>query len=84
MAQFEHNSAKFGYLNLEDMTCVQQALSKLGYSPGDADGKDGPKTREAVKQFQTKAVIGIDGIVGSETRKALVSELDRQSAPAVS
>ena len=80
MAQFEHNSDKFGYINLEDMDGVQKALTHLGYDPGKADGLDGPKTREAVKQFQTKASIKIDGIVGSETRQALLDQLSTQSS----
>ena len=81
MAHFEHNSEKFGYINLEDMTGVQNALKALAYDPGTIDGKDGPRTREAVKKFQTDAEIGIDGIVGSKTREALVAELDKRAQP---
>jgi peptidoglycan hydrolase-like protein with peptidoglycan-binding domain len=82
MAKYEHNSDKFGYINLEDMDGVQTALTHLGFDPGKADGLDGPKTREAVKQFQTKASIRIDGIVGSETRQALMDQLAAQSGDA--
>lgn len=83
MAQFEHNSDKFGYINLEDMDGVQTALTHLGFDPGKADGKDGPKTQDAVRKFQASASIGIDGIVGSETRQALVTELARKAEEAV-
>lgn len=79
MAQFEHNSDKFGYINLEELAGVQGALAKLGYSPGKADGKDGPNTQKAVRAFQAHASIGIDGIVGPVTRKALVDELATKS-----
>ena len=48
MAHFEHNSEKFGYLNLETLEGVQQALQKLGFDPGKVDGRDGPNTREAL------------------------------------
>jgi len=75
MANYEHNSDKFGYLNLEDLESVQKALSGLGFDPGKIDGKDGPNTQKAVRAFQAHATIKIDGIVGSETRKALVDEL---------
>jgi len=75
MAKYEHNSAKYGYLNLEEIEGVQKALSKLGFDPGKIDGKDGPNTQKAVRAFQAHATIKIDGIVGSETRKALVDEL---------
>lgn len=79
MAQFEHNSEKFGYIDLDDLEGVQKALSKLGFSPGTIDGKDGPKTQDAVRAFQAHATIKIDGIAGPQTRKALVDELATQS-----
>jgi peptidoglycan hydrolase-like protein with peptidoglycan-binding domain len=79
MPQYEHNSEKFGYINLESMAGVQKALSRLGHSPGSEDGKDGPKTQHAVREFQASATIKIDGIVGPETREALKAALDQQS-----
>ena len=75
MAMFEHNSEKFGYINIDDFDGVQKALSKLGYDPGEIDGKDGPKTQKAVRAFQAHASIKIDGKVGKETRNALTNEL---------
>ncbi|MEO8900737.1 MAG: peptidoglycan-binding domain-containing protein [Polyangiaceae bacterium] len=60
---------------------VQTALTKLGYDPGAADGKDGPHTRAAVTKFQQAAVIKVDGIAGPETKGALRSTLDQQAAP---
>ncbi len=75
MATFEHNSEKFGYLNLDDFDGVQKALSKLGFDPGKIDGVDGPKTQQAVRAFQAHASIGIDGKLGKQTRKALADEL---------
>lgn len=79
MAMFEHNSDKFGYLNLDDLDGVQKALSKLGYDPGKIDGVDGPNTQKAVRAFQAHASIGIDGKVGKETRQALATELAAKS-----
>lgn len=75
MSDFEHNSEKFGYINLEDFDGVQNALAKLGFDPGKIDGKDGPNTQKAVRAFQAHASIKIDGIIGSGTRKALVEAL---------
>lgn len=80
MSDFEHNSEKFGYINLEDLDGVQDALTKLGYDPGTVDGKDGPNTQKAVREFQAHASIKIDGIVGPETRQALVDELAAKAA----
>lgn len=79
MSDFEHNSEKFGYINLEDLEGVQDALTKLGYDPGKVDGKDGPNTQKAVREFQAHVSIQIDGIVGPVTRQALVDELAAQS-----
>jgi peptidoglycan hydrolase-like protein with peptidoglycan-binding domain len=79
MAKFEHNSEKFGYLDLDDLAGVQKALAKLGFDPGAADGKDGPNTQKAVRAFQAHALVGIDGIVGPVTRAALVTELAQKS-----
>ena len=79
MADYEHNSEKFGYINLEELEGVQDALTKLGYDPGKVDGKDGPNTQKAVREFQAHASIKIDGIVGPETRQALVDELQTKS-----
>jgi peptidoglycan hydrolase-like protein with peptidoglycan-binding domain len=77
MAKFEHNSEKFGYLNLETLSGVQTALAALGFDPGKIDGKDGPSTQNAVRQFQARATIKIDGIVGEQTRSSLLNELDK-------
>ena len=78
MPQFEHNSEKFGYINLESLAGVQKALTQLGHDAGTADGKDGPKTQHAVREFQASVSIKIDGIVGAETRQSLMDELQKQ------
>lgn len=77
MATYEHNSDKFGYIDLDELDGVQDALAKLGFAPGDIDGKDGPNTQSAVRAFQARVSIAIDGIVGPNTRQALKDELDR-------
>ena len=49
---------------------VQEALAKMGYSPGPADGVMGIKTQTALKQFQTDKGLPI-GNLNLETLKAL-------------
>lgn len=80
MAHFEHNSDKLGYINLETLDGVQRALKALGFDPGKIDGRDGPNTQDAVRKFQAHATIKIDGIVGNETRTALMTELEHAQA----
>lgn len=79
MANFEHNSETFGYLNLDELAGAQEALNKLGFDAGKVDGKDGPKTQDAVRAFQAHAVLQIDGKIGDQTRGALVAELDKRA-----
>ena len=82
MASFEHNSDRFGYINLETLDGVQTALKHLGFDPGKVDGRNGPNTEDAVRRFQARSTIQIDGIVGDETRAALVSALGEAQATA--
>ncbi|MBR4419704.1 MAG: spore cortex-lytic enzyme [Clostridia bacterium] len=50
---------------------IQQKLKRWGYYTGAVDGIFGTKTKEAVKYFQRKNGLKVDGIVGSQTLKAL-------------
>lgn len=78
--RFEHNSEQFGYIDLETLKGVQAALTRLSFDAGTADGKDGPRTQQAVRAFQASVTIKIDGIVGAETREALMKSLDARVA----
>lgn len=51
---------------------IQQALKDAGFKPGPIDGIWGRKTIAAVKQFQAKQMLQVDGIVGPQTMKALL------------
>lgn len=53
---------------------LQQKLKDAGFDPGPIDGKFGAQTREALLKFQQSKGIGVDGIVGPETRAALLGE----------
>lgn len=50
---------------------LQKALAKAGFDPGPADGISGPKTRAAIKGFQTKHGLQVDGIAGPKTMAKL-------------
>jgi putative peptidoglycan binding protein len=53
----------------------QQRLRNLGYDPGPIDGIDGPRTKAAVRAFQSdNPPLQIDGICGPKT-KAKLKEL---------
>ena len=50
---------------------IQTKLKNWGYYTGAIDGIYGAKTKEAVKYFQRKNNLKVDGIVGTQTLKAL-------------
>lgn len=51
---------------------VQQLLTQLGYSPGQADGVMGMHTKEALKAFQAAQGLTPDGVLGPKTRTKLL------------
>jgi peptidoglycan hydrolase-like protein with peptidoglycan-binding domain len=64
-----HHMARGG--NAEQVRAVQQALKDKGHDPGDIDGKMGPKTQAALKDFQSKEGLKATGRMDSETRAKL-------------
>lgn len=58
---------------------VQTKLKRWGYYTGNIDGIYGPKTKEAVKYFQRKNGLAVDGIVGKNTAAALGMSLSTSS-----
>jgi len=50
---------------------VQMALKKAGFYKGDIDGKQGPRTKEAIRSFQKARGLKVDGVVGKATWQAL-------------
>ena len=62
----------------EDVLWLQESLNKLGFASGTADGKFGTKTEAAVKAFQLKHGLTVDGIAGPATIAKLKSLLTEE------
>src|SRR5688500_488490 len=58
-------------VDMRQMLAVQVALDRAGFSPGEIDGRGGPKTRLALSQFQKSASLKPTGVVSEETLTAL-------------
>ena len=58
----------------EEVRILQLRLQELGYLEGTADGIYGSDTKEAVKAFQRRNSLSVDGIAGPQTQKRLYSE----------
>jgi len=54
---------------------IQTALKNAGYYPGSIDGKIGPQTKQAVKEFQRTHGLSVDGKVGPKTWTQLAQYL---------
>ena len=54
---------------------AQQMLNALGYDPGREDGFFDEKTEQAVKEFQTKENLEVNGIVSGTTTITLMQRL---------
>lgn len=50
---------------------IQTALKNAGFDPGSIDGKMGPRTRQAIKDFQKSKGFVPDGVVGPKTWSGL-------------
>ena len=55
---------------------IQQALKNAGFYQGNVDGKMGPMTRDAVKEFQRIHGLNDDGVVGKQTWTKLKAYAD--------
>ena len=55
----------------ELVTTLQKRLKTWGYYTGNVDGIFGSQTEQAVKYFQRKNGLAVDGIVGPATAKAI-------------
>jgi peptidoglycan hydrolase-like protein with peptidoglycan-binding domain len=55
----------------EQVKAVQQALKDKGHDPGAVDGKMGPKTQAALRDFQSKEGLTASGRLDAETMSKL-------------
>jgi len=57
--------------DVQQMLAVQVALDRNGFSPGEIDGRSGPRTRRALMEFQKSAGLHPDGVLTEEATAAL-------------
>jgi peptidoglycan hydrolase-like protein with peptidoglycan-binding domain len=58
-------------LAVQSIKDVQEQLAKHGYKPGKADGQLGPQTCRAVRAYQKKAGLPVDGRVDQKLQNQL-------------
>lgn len=75
----------------ESVRALQEDLNRLGFRDGQgrplqADGQFGARTEQAVRAFQQANGLGVDGIVGRETRAAMTQSArdPQKTAPLMS
>ena len=64
----------------EDVKVLQQQLLDLGFDPNGVDGIFGPGTERALKAFQQRAGITVDGLAGGQTQAAISAEAAPRNA----
>lgn len=69
--QVDSSSAEFRPTTKE----IQAALKNAGFDPGSFDGKMGPMTRQAIKDFQKSKGLVPDGVIGPKTWNLLAKHL---------
>ena len=66
----------------DQVITLQKKLKNWGYYTGRVDGIFGSETEEAVRYFQRKTGLAVDGVVGPDTARALGMTLTGGSAQA--
>jgi peptidoglycan hydrolase-like protein with peptidoglycan-binding domain len=64
-----------------DVRAAQQALKDQGFNPGPIDGIKGPRTTEAVRDFQEKKNLTVTGQLDAETRNQLMAAAPPAASP---
>lgn len=68
LAAFEYGD------NGQEVMAIQKRLAELNYSITNIDGDFGIETERAVKKFQADKGLVVDGIIGSDTYRALMNK----------
>lgn len=68
LAAFEYGD------NGQEVMSIQKRLVELSYNITNIDGDFGPETERAVKKFQADRGLEVDGIIGSDTYRALMNK----------
>ena len=58
-------------VSMEEARAAQEALKTKGFDPGPADGKFGPRTTQALRDFQKQEGLRVTGRLDGETRVKL-------------
>jgi peptidoglycan hydrolase-like protein with peptidoglycan-binding domain len=64
----------------DDVRAAQKALQEKGFNPGPIDGVMGPRTSEAVREFQEKENLTATGQLDRQTRERLTASALSPSA----
>jgi Putative peptidoglycan binding domain len=67
---------------MSDVRDAQRALKAKGFDPGPIDGKMGPRTSAAVKEFQDKENLTATGQLDAETQSRLMASSSPAASPA--
>ena len=59
---------------------MQQALNSAGFYQGKIDGVLGPRTKTAIREFQTKNELKVDGKIGPRTWAKLGAYLNKEQS----
>ena len=76
IAPVETTAAAPGSTKIGSAREIQQALKQAGFYQGSVDGKVGPRTLQAIREFQQAHQLKADGKVGPRTWAALSSYLN--------
>lgn len=68
---YTSGSLRKGTTNQTSVRSLQDRLRSAGFNPGKTDGKFGPATERAVRDFQRSVGLKADGVVGQRTFAAL-------------
>ena len=60
---------------------AQRQLAELGYDPGPADGSPGPRTRDAIRNFEAERELPITGEVSPRLLRELEDALSSRTPP---